>query len=277
MRSLATLLGAVLLAACGSTPEPVESEGVVTGAVLDEKGKPLASVVVTLRDPTTWKRHARTDKDGKYRFERVPYGPAYLESGASGRLPARRRISVRAGQAGPHILTLLATRTITGLIRFEGRSVEGAVVEATPQDGGLTETGWSDADGKYLVGGLKPGVYDVSVQLPPDLRDAEGAYIAQAGVPPVQASAGAKGVDIDIPTGARVRVQAKEGVLRIEGKGLRTRRYDIGREGTLVIRGLLPGEFTFVLNTASGSAVQFVRIDKEDGRYPEYEAVFVPK
>ena len=277
MRSLATLLGAVFLAACGSTPEPVESKGVITGAVLDEKGKPLADVVVTLRDPVSWKLHTRTDKDGKYRFEGVPYGPAYIESAASGRLPARRRISVRAGQTGPHILTLLATRTITGLIRFEGRPIEGAVVEATPQDGGLTETGWSDAEGKYLVGGLRPGVYSISVQLPPDLRDAAGAYIAQATAPPVEASAGAQGVHIDIPTGARVRIQAKEGVLRVEGKRVRTRRYSIGREGTLVLRGLLPGEFTFVLNTEGGSAVQFVRIDKEDGRYPEYEAIFFAK
>ena len=277
MLSLVTLLGAVLLAACGSTPEPVESKGVVTGAVLDEKGKPLADVVVTLRDLSSWKLQAHTDKDGKYRFEGVPYGPAYIESGSSGRLPARRRISVRASQTGPHILTLLATRTITGLIRFEGRPIEGAVVEATPQDGGLTETGWSDVEGKYLVGGLKPGVYSISVQLPPDLRDAEGAYVAQAVAPPVEASSGAQGVDIDIPTGARVRVQAKEGVLRVEGRRLRTRRYTIGREGTLVLRGLLPGEFTFVLNTEDGSSVQFVKIDKEDGRYPEYEAIFFAK
>jgi hypothetical protein len=155
------------------------------------------------------------------------------------------------------------TLTIDGTVTFDGAPLAGATVEAASAD--TLEAGWSDSEGKFLVGGLKAGQYRVVLTLPPDARDATGAYIVARRDTIFDATAGTEGMRIDLPAGATVRISTNFPSVSVEGEGIIARRYDVPPDGALNLRGFPPGRTRFLFHKPDGS-LQPVEEDLRDGQ-----------
>jgi hypothetical protein len=79
------------------TASAVINAGVVRGRVLGPDGKPLAAVLVQLRnDIAGFKADTTTGRDGSYRFFNVPFNPYELHVEVQGFEPVHRKIDLRS-------------------------------------------------------------------------------------------------------------------------------------------------------------------------------------
>src|SRR5687768_15702575 len=85
-------------------------QGEIRGIVEDDKGQPLAGVVVSAVGATAL--FATTDAHGKFAFRNLSLGPYLVRAHLQGYVPAKARvIQVGAGQAPVHVLSLTPTAT----------------------------------------------------------------------------------------------------------------------------------------------------------------------
>jgi len=235
---------------------------------------------------------ARTNENGWFVFNDVPLGPAYIEpegeAADAPRRPVRSGMVIltirrRGGAAaeppaapgeapaapgapepapgGPaptfDVPEEPAPETppapalaIDGVVTFDGAALEGAMVEAVGED--RVEAGWSDAEGKFAIGGLAEGEYRLVLTLPPDAKDPAGAYIVARRDASFPAEAGRTGFRIDLPAGAMVKIVTNFPSVSIEGDGIIARRYDVPAEGTLQLRGFPAGRVRFYFHKPDG-------------------------
>ena len=85
-------------------------QGEIRGVVEDDKGQPLAGVVVSALGVTAL--FATTDPQGRFAFRNLALGPYLVRAHLQGYVPAKARvIQVGAGQAPVHVLSLTRTAT----------------------------------------------------------------------------------------------------------------------------------------------------------------------
>ncbi|MGH7162908.1 MAG: carboxypeptidase-like regulatory domain-containing protein [Planctomycetota bacterium] len=243
-----TLLPLLLLALLAPACRHRQKSGPrsVLGKTIDEGlvGVGGAEVRLVIGDHS---RAAQTDAAGWFAFHGVPLGDGWVEATASGYFGERRGI-----RSGMVVLHLERTRSIEGVVLFDGRPVEGAVVAAHPLPDGPAETGWSDAEGRFVVGGLRRGAHGVTVSLPPDARGADGAYLACRNDLRFSFEAGVGSARIEFPAGARVVVKTNFSSVTIDGPAIVSRRYDVGPDRTLAVRGLPAGEYRVTFHHDDG-------------------------
>src|SRR5512134_1081045 len=85
-------------------------QGEIRGVIEDDKGQPLAGVVVSALGVTAL--FATTDAQGRFVFRNLALGPYLVRAHLQGYVPAKARvIQVGAGQAPVHVLSLTRTAT----------------------------------------------------------------------------------------------------------------------------------------------------------------------
>lgn len=188
----------------------------LSGRVVDPSGKPVAGARLTPSPETGLGSFAiqslrgpRTESDGSGRFllDGLSPGPLALWVMAEGYLMKTvRGLQIpETGEAPPVEIVLGPGATVEGRVLDEGsRPVAGAFVHAIPAQGFDGES-WipasggvrSGEDGRYRVGGLPPGRFQVAAQTP------EGR-LAEAVVEIPEGTAGVHPLDLRLDSGSPV-------------------------------------------------------------------------
>lgn len=160
LRAEAEGYGTVDLPLVGPLPRAIERdlrlspEAVVEGRVVDAAGAPLGGV--TVRVGANALASGSTDAGGVFRIAGLPGGRHTLT--VEGHLvePAQE-IAVLPGQSLREVVvTVRSLATLAGLVRRGGVPVAGARVATGPGLG--AERAYSDAAGRFVLEGLRPGV-----------------------------------------------------------------------------------------------------------------------
>lgn len=140
------------------------SGGVITGMLRGLEPAELARATVSAGSDDVW-RSGVVERDGRYRVSGISLGRwrVFAQVESSGR-QARGSVEVAAGQPEATLdLDFTGGLSLHGVVRHEGRPVDGAMVMTRGQDvagGGRTET---DYQGRYRLENLAAGTYHVEV------------------------------------------------------------------------------------------------------------------
>ena len=116
-------------------------QGEIRGVVEDDKGQPLAGVVVSALGVTAL--FATTDAQGKFVFRNLALGPYLVRAHLQGYVPAKARvIQVGAGQATVHVLSLTRTATPPEAPKVLTAGVGGTGAAAEPTEHDHDERAW---------------------------------------------------------------------------------------------------------------------------------------
>ncbi len=211
LRRAAVLVLAVLVLALLSIGPAVAhdlgvtgSGGVITGAVANSLGSPLANAnirVLPVSDTRLWwalrTLTARSDADGTFRIEGVPAGLVNVRATAAGHVAqtvAEVEIRERGQTEVAFALATASVGEVTGVVADEtGAPVAGATVRLAPSVGrtdrspfepsGFDIAARTDAAGAFRFGRVPEGDYALSAAAPgsePDMR--VGVRVAQGEV-----------------------------------------------------------------------------------------------
>lgn len=233
-----------------NTEKPA-AEGEIVGVVIDRDGKPIEGVLV---DAWTWApgSETRTDSRGRFRLDGQADNREKLEVRFSKQGYSPHYI-VQQPTGGPSMTITLGRQTyIEGrVLDPDGKPVAGATVigeQGAKQGDGVhissvKTTTRSGQDGKYRMY-VFHDVYEMKVAVP----GSGVARISDVSVSPDEA----KSLDIQLAKGVRFEANVIDADTRepVEGFVLWSWRHRnfIGKSdprGTIVIDGMLPGEFEF--------------------------------
>lgn len=265
--------------------------GAIEGIVVDESGRPVegAAIMMTpggsesliLEDPFFFhRRPIETGADGRFRIEDLPRGrqvglevmhqdlvaaelsgvevptaePLRIELGRSRRIEGR--VTDRLGEpvAGARVIVSSGPGTVVGAGSFRGMRARGA---------GVTEP-----DGRFVLGGLKPGVVDLQVSATGyRTRTSQGVRIPEDGqAPPVEIvlepGTWLEGSVLD--SGGRALSNASVQVQRVEPSSYETATTD--EEGHYEIGDLEPGEYLIRAAPLRGGATARTEVEIRPGR-----------
>lgn len=228
-------------------PAPAAVSGIVAGA----DGKPIAGARVVVRQgfapdrgDTTLFAEATTGSDGAFRIANAPPPPSRLFVRASGWAPAER--PMRAA-SGPLRLVLERGVSLSGtVLDASGRPAAGALVRS----GAIAAA--ADADGRYRLDGVTPGLERVEASAPGGLVARRGGVRVAAGTPAtadlqLQPGAAIGGTVVDALTrrpiaGARIAVAESPGSgVTASSEPAASARTDA--RGKFSAAGLLPGDY----------------------------------
>ncbi|HET8936870.1 MAG TPA: carboxypeptidase-like regulatory domain-containing protein [Polyangiales bacterium] len=170
--------------------KPVEDKPVLKlaslqGVIIDERGQPVPDVRVTLVAADGTQLEAITDADGKYQFERVPYGQAKLEARAVGFAKQSWQAEVNGPKIKAEAPTALEQAVDVGVLRGLVRSFDSkplvAHVVINDNRGKLLQERNSGADGRFEFE-LPPGQYKVSIEAAGFKKHAQSIRIKGNGV-----------------------------------------------------------------------------------------------
>ncbi len=86
------------------------ASGTVSGLVMDEQSKPVAAASVLVENKISgFRRVVKTDAQGRYRLNNLPFNPYHLEAGVPGLGTVHKNLDVRSNLPIELDLTLLAT------------------------------------------------------------------------------------------------------------------------------------------------------------------------
>lgn len=89
------------------------ASGTVGGLVTDEQGKPVAAATVLVENKVTgFRRVVKTDAQGHYRLNNLPFNPYHLEVGAPGLSMVHQNLDVRSNLPIEFNLTLTAASAV---------------------------------------------------------------------------------------------------------------------------------------------------------------------
>jgi len=96
MRFVLSALLSVVSATLFVDSARAESAGTVNGTILGPDGKPMAAVLVLLRNNITgFRAETTTGRDGTFRFFNVPFNPYELHIDTQGFSPVHQAVDVR--------------------------------------------------------------------------------------------------------------------------------------------------------------------------------------
>lgn len=135
-------------------------QGEIRGIVEDDKGQPLAGVVVSAVGATAL--FATTDARGKFAFRNLSLGPYLVRAHLQGYVPAKAQvIQVGAGQATVHTLSLTRTAAPIEPSKVLTAGVGGAVPAGEPAEHDHDERAWRLRHAKRSV--LKESGHTIAV------------------------------------------------------------------------------------------------------------------
>ena len=149
--------------------KPLPKLASVHGVIVDNQGQPVPDVRVTLTAADGTQLEAITDGDGKFTFEKVPYGKAQLEAHAVGFTKQQWEAEVSGTKVESQAPAPLAPRTDVGVLRglvrsFDSKPLVGHV-SVRDTRGKLVQERDCSADGRFELE-LPPGQYKVSIEAP---------------------------------------------------------------------------------------------------------------
>lgn len=278
----------------GVEPPPWRNvDASIVGTVVDEHGTPVPGANIRLAKSPGMRAKVRTDADGRYRLPVLWKGARTLYARAQGYGTGSLEGVVvdRDGDAPAPPLVLRGAGWFSGVVVFpdgtpgDGVALEGEISlrrggswSATPIPGLAWSMAVADDEGRFRIGGLRPGPYEVEAPLLSDQAVVVDADHAQEDVRVVLNS-------------HRIRVQVRDEdgseLPEVELKVTRTwgdrrgwgfskpRRPDDvielwGRPGARDVahfrcKGYLPVERTFSFTEASWTRDEIVVLPREDG------------
>jgi hypothetical protein len=213
---------AAALPAAAARPEPL---GVAEGRVVHRDGRPAPEALVRVASAEHGAT-ARAGADGRFSLA-APAG-SYVLSASLGELAgaADRPVAIAAGAtaAAPEVRLGPAASLAGEVARPDGRAAAGARVTVLAHGSrAQVATAVAGPAGRFAVGGLAPGAYDVRAEDPP----ASPAWIAGVTLAPgarfplrvaLAAPGAVEGTVVD-PTGRALAGVAVRAVVRREGLG----------------------------------------------------------
>jgi hypothetical protein len=139
------------------------------GQIVDDQGQPLPDAKLTLVAADGSELEAISDGEGKYQFDKVPFGASELEAHAVGFETQRWQTDVNQAEIKepkPQALKqAVDVGVLRGLIRsFDSKPLKAKVSVADAR-GKQVQTRSSGDDGRFEIE-LPPGQYKVSVEAP---------------------------------------------------------------------------------------------------------------
>ncbi len=126
----------------------------LSGLLITEEGEPVAGGFVSAIDPRIGSLlSAKTDRDGRFEINGLDPAIGYYILARSKGLAPRGKTNVSIDEE--LVLELEDAAAVTGVVRAEGKPVEGAQVEIDE----LTRHVLTQPDGKFRFGGLSPGYH----------------------------------------------------------------------------------------------------------------------
>lgn len=230
-------------------------EAELAGRVVDDRAAPVANAQV-IATPDNADRAlqlagtmAVTDTDGRYRFERLAPGRYRLSATGDG-LATSESLFVLARPApalGDTNLVLSRMMRLRGRLVMAHEPVVGARVTATRNQLAVGSSGYSQADGSFVLSNIPVGVIEFSV------RPFEVLSPTSYSVQPAARGSGAEGSTTDEVTIEVAKLSTIQGRVTHQSKAvvdadiLYNRRVVTrsDNEGRFVLHGLSPGEVMF--------------------------------
>ncbi len=186
----------------------------VMGTVVDEAGKPLNSVAVTLSVPGFRSQRTRTDSGGSFKFLTMGRtGAANLEAMQSGMTSRTLKVDLKEDLESL-TLRMVHVASLSGRVLDTAERPQPGVIVEVIQEGAVRRVA-TGADGAWSQGGLMPGEYKVRAQADraPAEFDGGKAITLKAGEQfTADIHREPRTVRTPMPAGAG-------GVLRLEGPG----------------------------------------------------------
>lgn len=141
--------------------------GSLTGVVRDARGNPVFGAKLTLMNRTVGFVNTKSDREGRYRFDRLPPGVMRVEA-QRGQERAVAPVMVEAGKAAERDLKFSrkGDGTIEGRVLANGKPLPGIQLLIAKSAGeGLMNMYFpvTDGEGRYRVSGLTGGMYAVLI------------------------------------------------------------------------------------------------------------------
>ena len=211
VRGAAVVRGQVLRVDVGARPERIEVTlrvlrgSFVSGIVLDEQDRPVASCVVHADPGTEARIWTRTDERGQFRLGPLTEGSHALVAGSAGSGPWSESppLDVLAGTSGVVLRVGLGAALLGRLVDSEGEPLRDGRVEVTQLEGGVLEGAWQITvnRGAFDLRGLEAGTYDL-------LAVAQGARTCSVRV---ELEAGEqRELELRLAEGATLAIESRE-------------------------------------------------------------------
>jgi len=161
-------------------PAAPPSRGSLLGRVVDEGGRPMTDVTVTLSTAGHELRQCHTDADGHFRFDDVSIGRATLTTDTVGYDPAKRDVALEAPTTEAGELVIYPALP-AGEVKGRALDPQGKPVAATitVQPGG--QSFQAAADGSFSID-LKPGSYALTFTHPDYAPQTRTVKVEERGV-----------------------------------------------------------------------------------------------
>lgn len=151
-------------------PVRVQSKfGSLVGTVVDPDGNPISDVPVALNRDNDTVLTTTTSSDGTFSFPHVPRGIYEVVFSSTAHVGGREQgVEVRSDKTvdlGLQTLNFVKGAIYGRVVGEQDDPVENAIVSIWKRgsdDAGVRAT--VDSDGRFSVGGLEPGLYDVTVE-----------------------------------------------------------------------------------------------------------------
>lgn len=143
--------------------EPKATSAPIVGLATDEAGTPLAQVEITLTTEQGETSTEKTDNDGRYQFDAVPFGKVTLRAQTVDYDPAQLTTSVAGSGDLVEVPTLkLRLATLKAQVQGLVRSFEGLPLRAVIQVSPPGEEHRAGPDGRFAID-VEPGTYKVTI------------------------------------------------------------------------------------------------------------------
>lgn len=151
----------------------IELAARVRGVLRGADGQPLAQASIFAYREGKRLETATCDEAGVFSFDELPSGPLELFARSRDRhQSAREELSVVAGQTAELSLVLSPAPSLSGTLRSpEGAPLGGWELEARSASGEVRRQAKSDAEGRFRVGDLYPGRYELAARPPRAVAD----------------------------------------------------------------------------------------------------------
>lgn len=152
-----------------------QQPGMISGSVVDEKGKPVTSFNISIdsyaspsgeRDTSLYRSRHFDSPSGEFTFDKLEPGQYVLAASAEGHPPQKSRpVQVEAGQRARGVqITFETGATLSGLVydRENNQPIEGVRVRLDAVTGGPGSVfATTDATGHYTLAGVPAGPFSV--------------------------------------------------------------------------------------------------------------------